>query len=523
MFECRVCGLLSLKGPSCPGCGSQLRTDLSLELDDDEFVPTEVPGLEDAAESWYELEGMDRPKENPASPPASTSSPGSLPFGFQGESNTYQPNLLFGIGSFANGMPFSGPAEPQMAAPASLQTPTMAAPVTTPRAPKMPAPPSVLPSKSREGEMATVPLPNFAPPSSKRAEVAGSVSAPVPLPSPSTPEMEHVPLPVVESPSSAVDDVHEPVGPEDAPLEPLDMPTDASPPTPLTTPLPPPPAPVQTEVSQPVRLEPSRLVEAGQGSFEHLPEPADEAVPDYWRIDAPIPDYTTIYETPEEVVEVVHDVDETDVVVYQHEATQAAAVFKTPLEASQPDQRTSGFRLRLHPAQALAVDVEGEPEHAEWVKEGYAGLASSNWGSAARSFQRLAGQRPQDAAAMNNYGISLLQRAIGMAESSPGDQDATVSAQFESAILALREAAKADPTNGDILVNLAHALIESGRSEKALGIMNVHNQRTPGDAKGMNTQAVALSQLGQMAQAIDVLKSIHGDAVATSNLAQFTG
>ena len=82
MFECHVCGLLSLKGPSCPGCGSQLRTDLSLALEDDDFVPTEVPGLEDAAESWYELEGMDRPTQDPPTPP-STTAVGSPPLGYQ--------------------------------------------------------------------------------------------------------------------------------------------------------------------------------------------------------------------------------------------------------------------------------------------------------------------------------------------------------------------------------------------------------------------------------------------------------
>ena len=110
-----------------------------------------------------------------------------------------------------------------------------------------------------------------------------------------------------------------------------------------------------------------------------------------------------------------------------------------------------------------------------------------------------------------------------MAEAEGDAEHPTVTAQFESAILALREAAKNSPTNGDVLVNLAHALVESGRSEKALGIINVHLSRQPTDAKGLNTQAVAMARLGQMAQALDVLKRIQGDAVASENLVQFTG
>lgn len=520
MFECQVCGLLSLKGPSCPGCGSQLRTDLSLTLDDDDFVPTEVPGLEDAADSWYELEGKERPAEEVSTVPASVEPVGSLPFGYQGQSNTFQPNLLFGIGSFANGMPFTGAGEALVEAPSVTPSPVMSAPVTRPLEPKQPAPRSSPSSRLVPGEMATVPLPTSAPRRTAPASHPEPDATPVPLPTSPSMELESVPLPIVTSQTSLGNPKE--VTKEGRTESVLDQAGAVAITAPNTAPVPPPPSAPESPPA-PVRLVSSRLVEQGTASTDSQEETFDEGVPDYWRIDAPIPDYTTIYETPEEVVEVVHDSEEADVVVYQHEAVEAAAVFHSPLEASELDQRSSGFKLQLHPAQALAVDVGGDAEHNEWVKQGYAGLASSNWGAAARSFQQLAGQRPQDPSVLNNYGISLLQRAIGMAEATPGEHDPTVSAQFESAILALREAAKADPTNGDILVNLAHALIESGRSEKALGIINVHNQRSPGDAKGLNTQAVALSQLGQMAQAMEVLKAIEDDDVASKNLAQFTG
>ena len=72
--------------------------------------------------------------------------------------------------------------------------------------------------------------------------------------------------------------------------------------------------------------------------------------------------------------------------------------------------------------------------------------------------------------------------------------------------------------NGDILVNLAIALIESGRSEKALGIMNVHNAREQRSAKGMNTAAVAMFNLGQLSQAAATLQKVVNDPVASTNL-----
>ena len=122
----------------------------------------------------------------------------------------------------------------------------------------------------------------------------------------------------------------------------------------------------------------------------------------------------------------------------------------------------------------------------------------------------------------NNYGISLLQRAITMRDGRDAEQKELAGPQFESSILALREAAKNAPTNGDILVNLAGALVESGRAEKALGIMNVHNARTPDSAKGMNTAAVAMFKLGQFSQSMQTLQKISDDSVASQNLAKLT-
>ena len=107
MFECQICGLLSLGGTACPACGSQLRKDLSAENADGEVLPTEVPGLDDAAAAWYDLEGIEPPSdEDDPVAEEPTDSTESLPFGYQGASTVYAPTLPFGIGSFAEGIPF---------------------------------------------------------------------------------------------------------------------------------------------------------------------------------------------------------------------------------------------------------------------------------------------------------------------------------------------------------------------------------------------------------------------------------
>ena len=101
MNECGVCGILYLAGGSCPACGSQIQKK-SQDFQDAEMVlPTEVPGLDEAADAWYDLEGMERPIEVKEPEPSS-----SLPFGFGGESLTNVSRLPFGIGSHRDGIPF---------------------------------------------------------------------------------------------------------------------------------------------------------------------------------------------------------------------------------------------------------------------------------------------------------------------------------------------------------------------------------------------------------------------------------
>ncbi|CAI8287504.1 MAG: Uncharacterised protein [Candidatus Poseidoniaceae archaeon] len=101
MNECGVCGILYLAGGSCPACGSQIQKKSEDFQDAEMVLPTEVPGLDEAADAWYDLEGMERPVEEKEVEPTS-----SLPFGFGGESMTNVSRLPFGIGSHRDGIPF---------------------------------------------------------------------------------------------------------------------------------------------------------------------------------------------------------------------------------------------------------------------------------------------------------------------------------------------------------------------------------------------------------------------------------
>ena len=101
MNECGVCGILYLAGGSCPACGSQIQKRSEDFQDAEMVLPTEVPGLDEAADAWYDLEGIERPVEEKEPEPTS-----SLPFGFGGESMTNVSRLPFGIGSHRDGIPF---------------------------------------------------------------------------------------------------------------------------------------------------------------------------------------------------------------------------------------------------------------------------------------------------------------------------------------------------------------------------------------------------------------------------------
>jgi len=85
--------------------------------------------------------------------------------------------------------------------------------------------------------------------------------------------------------------------------------------------------------------------------------------------------------------------------------------------------------------------------------------------------------------------------------------------------MALRQAAKVDPTNNVILLNLAHSLLVSGRAEKALGIVNVVQSRLSGEIEVENLKASCFIQLGRNEEARAILQPFAHDAIVAGNLA----
>ena len=510
MFECQICGLLSLGGSSCPACGSQLRTDLTEISPDDEILLTDVPGLDEAAEAWYDLEGIEPPQDGEISSGETSDEPssGALPFGFQGESNVYAPRLPFGIGSYAEGVPFDSAGRTDV----DMMKEELLTVEAQSRTEHMTGSEPSAPSGSHVQPLSSTPAPST-PTGSQRHDgsterVSRDAVVPATIQTGTSQDDVFVPTPALESQHGSEFSSEVPTGLVSQSLNPTPVQRSSTAVKENSTP---PPAPIPEVVQEPVRITSARLIE---------PEPVSSVldVPDYWRIDANIPNYEEIYDTSEAVVEVQHDHESVDVVVYNHETDSPVAVFHSPLEASPAASLQPSIHLALHPAQALMVDTMGDEALQATLATAFTSLQGNDWSSAARYFQSMAARLPGSAEVFNNYGIALLQRALGMRQSPDGQQQQLAEAQFESSILALREAAKMAPTNGDILVNLSVALIESGRAEKALGIMNVHNTRSPGDVKGMNTAAVAMFKLGQVSQAVDVLRQVSGDSIAGANL-----
>ena len=164
----------------------------------------------------------------------------------------------------------------------------------------------------------------------------------------------------------------------------------------------------------PVRLHAARLVQPGSKPVSISPdEPTDADVPDYWKIDASIPDYEEIYDNTEAVVQMEYGSLNEDVVVYDHETDSPAAVFHSPLEATPVAVVQPSVKLSLHPAQALAIEVGGSTDLQALVNQGFGAMQRSAWSDAARSFS-VSLSLPSSPEVFNNYGISLLQRAIGM-------------------------------------------------------------------------------------------------------------
>ena len=430
---------------------------------DDSPLPLEIPGLDEATESWYQLDGNEsveavKQVETVDEQSNSNKNQGGLPFGYSGDSNLNEANLPFGIGSNAQGIPFEDAGVDRL--------------------------PSVVTEQ---------PL----------------VINEVPISEPSIAQNQPIAVaPVVATPVEIV--IEEKINPL------FESTVDQ-------------PKPVELPV-----IESKEIVSTPQTTEAHMGE-------EMWTINAEAPDMEQLYSVHEEVVEYVHESDEP--VLYttnsqshfnpglESEPQNMSHDFHYPLE-SIPMDNQSQLVLKLHPAKALGVDLSQHPGLEGLLAEAFYAIGAEEWDNASESFQQLAASKPEDANIFNNYGLSLLQKALAMTRSRNPDIVAQSEIQFRSSILSLREAAKKEPGNPTILLNLSHALLASGRIDKALQIIRAHNS-TNNSSEGKNMEAAVLAAQGHSAMAKQILVALSSqlkqssdpnilDVIIASNLAKLT-
>lgn len=238
---------------------------------------------------------------------------------------------------------------------------------------------------------------------------------------------------------------------------------------------------------------------------------------DVWHIQAGETDLEAIYAADEIVVN--HDVEDhaefTEVMV-DHDAYDSAETIMEHDVVSAPDERPD-----LHPARAVALPPDTDPFVAELVQLGFDAFRQGQPEAAAQAFARLAEVRPQWAAAHANRGVALMQQAAteGGVDISLG---LDVEGRWVEAVMALQQAVRLEPANGDILFDLAVALFHAGHMETAEQVSLAALQLAPNDPACLNVRAAVQLGQTQFDAALTSLRQAASlapqDAIITTNL-----
>ena len=254
----------------------------------------------------------------------------------------------------------------------------------------------------------------------------------------------------------------------------------------------------------------SESIESTDTVVEHVTseQTVVEEIPDMWRIDAAAVDMDAIYAQDEQIVEVSfeEEMENSDVQV-----TFDDFHYSPEEDSMASDDDAPG----LHPARALPVDSSGQPEIAKMIDVAFDHMGNSAWMQAAQILSTASTNRQNDPSILNNLGLALLQSALEM----DAQKDPMSSSQYEASIMALRQAAKIDSNNNTILLNLSHALLVSGRAEKALGVINVLRTREQNNIEVENAFGACLIQLGRDDEAQTILRPYASDGIVSENLA----
>lgn len=177
-------------------------------------------------------------------------------------------------------------------------------------------------------------------------------------------------------------------------------------------------------------------------------------------------------------------------------ATTAVSFDPTVMEGTEPE---------LMPARALAVTDLGDSGLQEQAHIGFAALAQSNWKEAADCFRKICNSQPKNAAALNNFGLSLLQQALLVQEERPSPHPAD-EPHFEASVLALRQAAKASQNDVSVICNLATALSSCHRHDTAIKFYDVALSLDPNDVSSINGKAVSMIGTREFDVATELLR-----------------
>ena len=158
----------------------------------------------------------------------------------------------------------------------------------------------------------------------------------------------------------------------------------------------------------------------------------------------------------------------------------------------------------LLPARALPIDDGGDAQVAGHSIAAFEALGEGRWKDAADGFRIVCNALPGDSAALNDFGLSLLQLAIQVHETTPTATPAE-EPHFEAAVLALRQAAQQDKHNPTILYNLATCLATCGRHGVANRIWDATISLSPDDAAPLNGKAVSLIAMDEFDAASSLL------------------
>ena len=186
-------------------------------------------------------------------------------------------------------------------------------------------------------------------------------------------------------------------------------------------------------------------------------------------------------------------------------ASSSVSFDPTVMEGTEPE---------LMPARALAVTGLGNSGLQEQAHIGFAALAQSNWQEAADCFRKICESHPTNAAALNNFGLSLLQQALLVQEERPSQHPAD-EPHFEASVLALRQAAKASQNDASVICNLATALSSCHRHDTALKFYDAALSVDSEDVSSINGKAVSMIGIREFDEATELLRK--ASALAPDN------